>query len=75
MNKNTAGAALVLIIAAAGLVTHEPAAWGFAAFTCALAFLCEEMRDFGTIGAEIVRLGLALASWATIAIAAFALLI
>lgn len=74
MNKNTAGALLVLIIAAAGLVHDKPWAWGLAVVTCALAFLAEEMRDVGTLGAELLRVGLALTSWATIALAAMSLL-
>jgi hypothetical protein len=74
MNRNTSGAILVLIIAAAGLVHDKPWAWGFAAATCALAFLSEEMKELDTVGAAILRAGFALTSWATIALAAFTLL-
>ncbi|RWI22869.1 MAG: hypothetical protein EOQ92_18315 [Mesorhizobium sp.] len=74
MNKNTAGAVLVLIVAATGLMHDNPWACGLAAATCALAFLAEEVREVSTIGAAIIGVGLALASWATITLAAVALL-
>ncbi|PAQ09550.1 hypothetical protein [Mesorhizobium temperatum] len=73
MNKNTAGAVLVLIIAAAGLVYDKPWAWGFAAATCALAFLAEKLSELDTVGAAILRLGFALLSWATVVAAFIAL--
>ncbi|OWK18309.1 hypothetical protein AJ88_03770 [Mesorhizobium amorphae CCBAU 01583] len=74
MNKNTAGALLVLIIAAAGLVHDKPWAWGLAAVTCALAFLAEELGDVtSSVGTAIARVGVALLSWATIVAAFFAL--
>lgn len=70
MNKNTAGAVLILIIAAAGLYRDVPEAWVLAAVTCALAFLAEELRDVGSLHGrpDIVSLASipALASWVTI---------
>lgn len=73
MNQNTAGAVLVLILAAAGLVQDQPAVWALAAVTAALAFVCHEvglLYDFS--GRPLfwgLRNALALASWATVALA------
>jgi len=76
MDKNTAGLALVLIIAAAGLVNDKPWAWGLAAITCALAFLAEELGAApGSIGMAMAHVGVALLSWATVAAAFLALVI
>jgi hypothetical protein len=49
MNKNTAGAVLMLIVAAAGLHRNVPEAWVFAAMTCVLVFVTEELRDVGNL--------------------------
>lgn len=73
MNKNTSGALLVLIIAAAGLVHDKPWAWGLAAVTCALAFLAEEFADVDTLGSALLRVCIAVLSWVTVAAAFLAL--
>ncbi|MBZ9807686.1 hypothetical protein [Mesorhizobium sp. ESP-6-2] len=78
MNQNTAGAVLLLILAAAGFHTNTPVAWWFAGLTAALAFLAEEARAYhevhGGFNAAAVRFGLAVASWATVVISAISLL-
>lgn len=78
MNQNTAGALLLAIIAAAGLLHDKPMAWVFAIVTAALAFLAAEVRavddyllDWKT--RVIAGNAIALASWAT-TLAAFAAL-
>ncbi|ESZ07169.1 MULTISPECIES: hypothetical protein [unclassified Mesorhizobium] len=75
MNKNTSGAVLVLIIAAAGLHLNNLWAWGLAATTCALAFLAEEFSDVGTVGAAVLHVCLAVLSWVAIGAAFLALIV
>jgi len=74
MNKNTAGAVLVLILAAYGIVNDETAVWVLAAATAALAFLASEALDYSDLHrsdfAMKLNVGFALASWATVAGAA-----
>lgn len=77
MNQNTAGAVLLLIIAAAGFQTNHPAAWWLAGITAGLAFVANEVRNANElIGSDTlarVGNGLALLSWLTVAAAAVVL--
>ncbi|MER9410316.1 hypothetical protein [Mesorhizobium sp. M0589] len=75
MHKNTSGALLVLIIAAAGLAHDNPWAWGLAAITCALAFLAEEFADVGSVGAAVLHVCLAVLSWVAVGAAFLALIV
>ncbi|QND67650.1 hypothetical protein HB777_29410 [Mesorhizobium loti] len=75
MNKNTSGALLVLIIAAAGLHLDRPWAWGLAAATCALAFLAEEFADAGNLGGAVAHVCIAVLSWGTVGAAFLALIV
>jgi hypothetical protein len=74
MNKNTAGALLVLMIAAAGFTWDKPAAVVFAGVTCALTFLAAEFADcmWTHIGAR-AAFCLAVGSWITVALGALSL--
>ncbi|AWC21389.1 hypothetical protein CO731_00840 [Aminobacter sp. MSH1] len=75
MNQNTAGAVLMLVLAAAGIAWNEPFAVMMVAATCALAFVCEELCDLelNEVG-ETAAKTLAVASWLTTAVAFFSLL-
>ncbi|MER8481183.1 hypothetical protein [Mesorhizobium sp. M1322] len=77
MNQNTAGAVLLLVLAAAGFVHNNPMAWGFVALTAALAFVAQELREAGLVSAKPVLfwsdIGAAVLSWVTIAVAALSL--
>jgi hypothetical protein len=72
-------ALLLSIIAAAGLVKGIDTAWIFAGITAALAFFSLEMRNdaaaIHSAGFEVGAKVLALASWVTGCVAAFALLV
>jgi hypothetical protein len=77
MNQNTAGAVLLVILAAAGFVQHVPAAWALAALAAALAFLKAE-ADRGDVlfdglhwrrAAAVCALG----SWFAVALAVLSL--
>lgn len=78
MNQNTAGAVLLIILAVAGFVQHEPAAWAFAAIAAALAFLKAEFdradvlfdRNYLRAGAAATAFG----SWVSVVLAALSLL-
>jgi hypothetical protein len=74
MNKNTAGAVLLLVIAAAGLVSGNAFAVAMVIVTCALTFITEELRDarhYLPIELAVIP---AVASWLTTAAAALSLL-
>ena len=73
MNKNTSGAVLVLILAAAGLFYDKPTAWALAALTAALAFLAWEFGEHASRAAQGIGVVLALLSWVTVACAALSL--
>lgn len=45
MNKNTAGAVLLIVLAAVGLLWARPLAVALVVVTCALVVITEEMRD------------------------------
>lgn len=79
MNQNTAGAVLLLIIAAGGLVTGRPAAWHFSALSAALAFVEHELRHaFDQFQHREIALAgavVGIASWIAVAAAAIALTI
>lgn len=79
MNQNTAGAVLLLVLAAAGLVYGTPVAVALVAVTAALAFLAEDCRDAGKNGCGVqyllVGFGMAVLSWITTAAAAVSLII
>jgi hypothetical protein len=72
MDQNTSGAVLLLILAAAGFIQHQPAVWMLAGLTAGLAFLTVELRGLGMTN---LAFNTALASWATVAVAALILLI
>lgn len=72
MDQNTSGAVLLLILAAAGFVQQQPSVWMLAGFTAALAFVTVELRGLGMTNWAF---NTALASWATVALAALILLI
>jgi hypothetical protein len=78
MNQNTAGAVLLLILAAAGLHTDTWAAWWFAGCAAGLAFVANEARDYygngGGYAALAMGTGFAVASWAAVAVSALSLL-
>jgi len=71
MNRHTSGAVLLLIIGLAGIQNGNPWAYGLAAVTAALAFVCADIEDV----MPTVRTWLAVASWATTAGAFIALFI
>lgn len=73
MNKAIAGAVLMSVLAAAGFVWDRPMAVAMVIATCALAFVTEELRDFGP-GGHLIALIPALLSWATTAAAVLALI-
>lgn len=74
MNQNTAGAVLVLILAAAGFVNDKPAAWGLVALSAALAFLKAELDRadvlFNWPELQWAAAASALASWVAVIAAA-----
>lgn len=70
MNKNTAGAVLLLIIAAAGFTWNRPEAVWFAGITCALTFLAVECLEAEY---DAAAKWLAIGSWATTALGALCL--
>lgn len=79
MNKNTAGAVLMLVLAAAGFIWAKPVAVGFVVLACIGASVTEELRDaspltrrYGVLlaAASIVT---ALISWVAVVAALFAL--
>ena len=78
MNKNTAGAVLMLVLAAAGLASSNSFAVAMVITTCALTFVTEEVRDFGMVNGHgpVVQLSNipAVTSWLTTAAAALSLL-
>lgn len=79
MNQNTSGAVLVLILAAAGFATNQPAMWGLAAMTAALAFIKAEL-DLAHVLFQFPELQAAavaatLASWAAALTAALILIV
>jgi len=75
MNKNTAGAVLVLILAAYGIVHDETAVWSLCVATAAWAFLANEALDYANQYKSDLALklhvGFALASQLTVASAGF----
>lgn len=79
MNQNTSGAVLLLILAVAGFVGHEPAVWGLAALSAALAFIKAELDLahvlFGWPELQWATAASALASWVAVAVAALILLL
>lgn len=65
MNRNTAGAVLMLVLAAAGLVKGNDWAVALIVVTCALAFVALDLRE-SNYGAETrVTFIMALATWLT----------
>jgi hypothetical protein len=78
MNQNTAGAVLLLIIAAAGLHNNVPAAWWLAGITAALAFVNHEVRALYEVSGRqgLAKAGFVIAflSWLTVAAAAYSLI-
>ena len=79
MNQNTSGAVLVLILAAAGLIQHEPVTWGLAALAAALAFIKAELELahvlFQWPQLRVAVFVAALASWVSVVFAALALFV
>ncbi|MBZ9873090.1 hypothetical protein LB542_19775 [Mesorhizobium sp. BR1-1-9] len=79
MSQNFSGAVLLLILATAGFHTGTPVAWWFAGLAAATAFMAEDARNYravhGGTYAIAIATGLALASWAAVAISAISLLV
>lgn len=69
MNRNTAGAVLMLVLAAFGIMKGNDWAVALIVATCALAFVAEDVRE-ASLGRQAWLDGgsaLALASWLTTA--------
>ena len=71
MNKNTAGALLVAILAVAGFAWSAPAAVWACIVVCASAFIAEELRDGDAL---FLGTAAAIVSWLAIVVAAIALI-
>lgn len=75
MNKNTAGAVLLMVLAVAGFVWDRPLAVTLVVATCALVVLTEEMRDVPHEVPRQLSLIPAACSWLTAIAAAIAIII
>lgn len=69
MNRNTAGAVLMLVLAAAGIWYGKPVAVALVVLTCGLTFIAEDIRSSpdGMLSGHLsfVPIILALLTWAT----------
>ncbi len=75
MNKNTAGAVLLVVLAVAGFLWDRPLAVALVVATCALVVITEEMRDVPNEVPRQLSLIPAACSWLTAIAAATALII